>query len=198
MLEKLLGSESRVKILTLFLLNAGTEYYLREIAQRTGLAVRSVQRTVMDLTDIAILHRERRGNSVYFRLNIENPIVPDLKAMFLKTVGLGDLLRETLAGESKIEAAFIYGSVAKGDETATSDIDLAMIGDVPPQTLTGLLEDLERVTGRDVNATVFTRAEWGSRAASGEHFVTTLLREPKIMLLGFDVELGALGRVADA
>ena len=198
MLEKLLGSESRVKILTLFLLNAGTEYYLREIAQRTGLAVRSVQRTVRDLTDIAILHRERRGNLVYFRLNIENPIVPDLKAMFLKTVGLGDLLRETLAGESKIEAAFIYGSVAKGEESAGSDIDLAMIGDLPPQTLTELLEDLERATGREVNATVFTRVEWGSRAASGEHFVTTLLREPKIMLLGLDVELGALGRVTDA
>ncbi len=198
MLEKLLGSEARVKILNLFLLNAGSEYYLREIAQRTGLAVRSVQRTVRDLTDIAILHRERRGNLVYFRLNIENPIVPDLKAMFLKTVGLGDLLRETLAGESKIEAAFIYGSVAKGEESAGSDIDLAMIGDLPPQTLTELLEDLERVTGREVNATVFTRAEWGSRAASGEHFVTTLLREPKIMLLGLDVELGALGRVTDA
>ena len=197
MLEKLLGSESRVKILTLFLLNAGTEYYLREIAQRTGLAVRSVQRTVRDLTDIAILHRERRGNLVYFRLNIENPIVPDLKAMFLKTVGLGDLLRETLAGESKIEAAFIYGSVAKGEESAGSDIDLAMIGDLPPQTLTELLEDLERATGREVNATVFTHAEWKARIETGEHFVTTLLREPKIVLLGLDVELKSLGRVTD-
>ena len=197
MLEKLLGSEARVKILNLFLLNAGSEYYLREIAQRTGLAVRSVQRTAKDLTDIGILHRERRGNSVYFRLNGGNPIVPDLKAIFLKTIGLGDQVRERLTGESKIDAAFIYGSVAKGDETATSDIDLAMIGDLPPQTLTGLLEDLERVTGRDVNATVFTRAEWKARIESGEHFVTTLLREPKIMLLGLDAELGALGRVTD-
>ncbi len=197
MLEKLLGSEARVKILNLFLLNAGSEYYLREIAQRTGLAVRSVQRTAKDLTDIGILHRERRGNSVYFRLNGGNPIVPDLKAIFLKTIGLGDQVRECLTGESKIDAAFIYGSVAKGDETATSDIDLAMIGDLPPQTLTGLLEDLERVTGRDVNATVFTRAEWKARIESGEHFVTTLLREPKIMLLGLDAELGALGRVTD-
>ena len=197
MLEKLLGSEARVKILNLFLLNAGSEYYLREIAQRTGLAVRSVQRAAKDLTDIGILQRERRGNSVYFRLNTGNPIVPDLKAIFLKTIGLGDQIRERLSGESRIDVAFIYGSVAKGDETATSDIDLAMIGDIPPRTLTELLEDLERVTGREVNATVFTCAEWKARIEADEHFVTTLLREPKIMLLGFDVELRSLGRVTD-
>jgi predicted nucleotidyltransferase len=194
MLLKLFGSEARVKILELFTLNAGSEFYLREIAQRTGLAVRSVQRTVKDLSDIGILDREARGNSVYFRLNAVNPITPDLKAIFLKTVGLADLILEALAGESQIEAAFVFGSVAKGDEAASSDIDVAIIGEISSRRLTDIVTNLERQTRREVNITTFARAEWGERISTGDHFVTTLLREPKIMLVGHEKELKMLGR----
>jgi predicted nucleotidyltransferase len=197
MLTKLFGSEARVKVLSLFMLNAGSEYYLREIAQRTGLAVRSVQRAVEDLCEIQILEREKRGNSIYFRLNGENPIVADLKGVFLKTVGLGDLLRDALSENAQIDAAFIYGSIAKGEETATSDIDLALIGEIPPSELSDLLSDLEERTGREINTTSFTREEWRERIASGDHFATTLLREPKYMLIGHDEELKTLGRARD-
>jgi predicted nucleotidyltransferase len=197
MLSRLFGSEARVKVLSLFMLNAGTEYYLREIAQRTGLAVRSIQRAVNDLSEIEILEREKRGNSVYFRLRAGNPIVPDLKAVFLKTVGLGDMLREALAGEPRIEMAFIYGSVAKGEETAASDIDLALIGEIRPSDLTEVLTNLEQHTGREINATVFTLEEWATRIAAGDHFVTTLLGEPKVVLIGHGTELKTLGRARD-
>ena len=197
MLTKLFGSKARVKVLSLFMLNAGSEYYLREIAQRTGLAVRSVQRAVEDLCEIQILEREKRGNSIYFRLNGQNPIVADLKGVFLKTVGLGGFLRDALSENAQIDAAFIYGSIAKGEETATSDIDLALIGEVPPRELSDLLSDLEERTGREINATSFTQEEWGKRIASGDHFATTLLHEPKYMLIGHDEELKTLGRARD-
>ena len=198
MLKRLFGSEARVKVLELFALNAGTEFYLREIAQRTGLAVRSVQRTVKDLTEIQVLTREPRGNSVYFRLNAENPVVPELKAIFLKTVALGDLILEALEGESQIDAAFVFGSVAKGDEAASSDIDVAIIGKIPSRRLTEIVTSLERKTGREVNITTFAREEWGQRILAGEHFVTTLLREPKILLVGDEKELKMLGRRVEA
>jgi len=198
MLTKLFGSEARVKILELFALNAGCEFYLREIAQRTGLALRSVQRTVNGLTEIQILSREKRGNSVYFRLNIDNPIVADLKSILLKTVGLADLILMTLAGESGVDVAFVYGSVAKGEEVPTSDIDLAIIGDIQSRRLTDLVETLQHQTGREVNATVFSRKEWGKRILEGDHFAKTLLREPKIVLVGHDLELKTLGRADDS
>lgn len=189
MLTKLFGSEARVKVLSLFMLNASAQYYLREIAQKTGLAVQSVQRAVARLVEIEILNREARGNSVYFRLNENNPIVDDLKAIFLKTVGLGDLLRNSLSGQHGIDVAFIYGSVAKGEETATSDIDLALIGTVSPRDSSAILSELENSVGREINATIFTAKEWGDRLESGDHFVITLLREPRIMLIGHDAEL---------
>ncbi len=198
MLQKLFGSVARVRVLELFTLNAGNEYYLREIAQKTGLAIRSVQRTVKDLTDIKILNREARGNSVYFHLNAENPIAAELKAIFLKTVGLGDLILEALAGESQIEVAFVFGSVAKGGETASSDIDVAIIGKIPSRRLTDVVTSLERQTGREVNVALFSREEWEERISTSDHFVTTLLREPKILLVGHEEDLKTVGRRVDS
>jgi len=191
MLAKLFGSDARVKVLSLFMLNAGNEYYLREIAQETSLAIRSVQRTVEDLTEIGILQREKRGNSVYFRLRDDVPILSELKAIFLKTVGLGALLRQMLAEQKGIEIAFIYGSVAKGEEEA-SDIDVAIIGDLSSRQLTSELVKLEREIGREINATVFTPIEWRSRGEKRDHFVRTLIQEPKIFLIGDNGDLEAL------
>lgn len=192
MLAKLFGSDARVKVLSLFMLNAGNEYYLREIAQETGLAIRSVQRTVEDLTEIGILQREKRGNSVYFRLRDDVPILSELKAIFLKTVGLGALLRQMLAEQKGIEIAFVYGSVAKGEEEASSDIDVAIIGDLSSRQLTSELVKLERELGREINATVFTPIEWHSRKEKRDHFVRTLIQEPKIFLIGDNADLQAL------
>lgn len=194
MLIHLFGSDARVKILALFTLHAGTEYYLREIAQETGLGVRSVQRVVAGLVEIHVLERRKRGNSVYFRLNDKNPIVADLKAIFLKTVGLGNFLRDSLASQQEIEVAFIYGSVAKGEETVESDLDLAIIGTISSQAVSKILSEAEKRLGREINATVFTPREWAGRLASDDHFVTTLLREAKIVLIGHDLELRQVGR----
>lgn len=192
MLAKLFGSDARVKVLSLFMLNAGNEYYLREIAQKTSLAIRSVQRTVENLTEIGILQREKRGNSVYFRLRDDVPILSELKTIFLKTVGLGAFLRQMLAEQEGIEIAFIYGSVAKGEEEEASDIDVAIIGDLSSRQLTSELVKLERELGREINATVFTPTEWRSRGKKRDHFVRTLIQEPKIFLIGDNGDLEAL------
>ena len=194
MLAKLFGSDARVKVLSLFMLNAGNEYYLREIAQETRLAIRSVQRTVENLTEIGILQREKRGNSVYFRLRDDIPILSELKTIFLKTVGLGALLRQMLAEQKGIEIAFIYGSLAKGEEEEASDIDVAIIGDLSSRQLTSELVKLERELGREINATVFTPTEWRSRGKKRDHFVRTLIQEPKIFLIGDNGDLEALSK----
>jgi predicted nucleotidyltransferase len=175
---------ARVKVLSLFLQDAASEFYLREIAQKTGLALRSVQRVVHNLAEIGLLLREPRGNAVYFRLDREFPILPDLKGMFLKTTGLGALLAERITRAGGVDVAFLYGSVAKGTETATSDLDLAVVGQLAPRRLTACLAEVERETGREVNATLFTPAEWSDRRDADDHFVATLLREPKIILVG--------------
>lgn len=184
MLRVLLGSEARVKVLALFMLNPASEYYLREISQRTGLPVRAVERTTKSLLEIGLLCREPRGNNVYFSVNRKFPILPELKAIFLKTVGLGDRLRRALSEQTDIKVAFIYGSVAKNEEDLESDIDLFVVGTVAPHTLTPILSQLEREVGREINATVFDEEELGERVRRNDHFVRSVIAEPKIFVIG--------------
>lgn len=191
-LHKLFGSEARVKVLSLFMLHPASEFYLREIAQRTGLPVRAVERVVRSLTEIGLLHRERRGNSVYFSVNREFPIFPELKALFLKTVGLGDRLRELFARAGSVNVAFIFGSYAKNQEDITSDVDVFVVGELLPGELTRALMDLEREVGRSINVILFTSQELQERVSKGDHFTRTVLAGPKIFLWGDD---DALARI---
>jgi predicted nucleotidyltransferase len=184
MLKVLFGSEARVKILALFMLNPSVDFYLREIAKRTGLPVRAVERTVKGLVDIGLLQREHRGNSVYFSVNREFPILAELKAIILKTIGLGDRLREVLSEEEGVKAAFIYGSYAKNQEDLESDIDLFVVGSVSPRALTPNLAPLEGELGRPLNATVFTQGELRERIKNKDPFIASVFAGPKVFLVG--------------
>ena len=184
MLKVLFGSEARVKILALFMLNPSVDFYLREIAKRTGLPVRAVERTVKGLVDIGLLRREHRGNSVYFSVNREFPILSELKAIILKTIGLGDRLREVFSEEEEIKASFIYGSYAKNQEDLESDIDLFVAGSISPRVLTPNLSLLEGELGRPVNATVFTQEELRERIKNKDPFIASVFAGPKVFLVG--------------
>jgi predicted nucleotidyltransferase len=184
MLKVLFGSEARVKILALFMLNPSVDFYLREIAKRTGLPVRAVERTVKGLVDIGLLQREHRGNSVYFSVNREFPILAELKAIILKTIGLGDRLREVLSEEEGVKAAFIYGSYANNQEDLESDIDLFVVGSVSPRALTPNLAPLEGELGRPLNATVFTQGELRERIKNKDPFIASVFAGPKVFLVG--------------
>ena len=184
MLKRLFGSEARVRILSLFMLNPASEFYLREIARRLDLPPYAVTQETKRLTEIGLLIREPRGNNVYFRVNRDFPIFPELKAIILRTVGIGDRLREALAQEGDIDAAFIYGSYAKGGESLESDVDIFIVGDVPPRRLTTILSQLEEEIGRELNATIFTREEMSQRMNNGDHFVSSVMAGQKIFLIG--------------
>lgn len=184
MLKQLFGSEARVRILSLFMLNPASEFYLREIARRLELPPHAVTQETKRLTEIGLLKRERRGNNVYFRVNRDFPIFPELKAIILRTVGVGDQLRKALTKQGNIDVAFIYGSYAKGTENLESDVDVFIIGDVSPRDLTSVLAQLEEELGRELNATVFTREEMNRRMNNGDHFITSVMVARKIFLIG--------------
>ena len=184
MLKRLFGSEARVRILSLFMLHPASEFYLREIARRLDLPPHAVTQETKRLTEIGLLIREPRGNNVYFRVNRDFPIFPELKAIILRTVGIGDRLREALTQEGDIDAAFIYGSYAKGGESLESDVDIFIVGDIPPRRLTPILSQLEEEIGRELNATIFTREEISRRMNNGDHFVSSVMAGQKIFLIG--------------
>jgi len=177
----------------LFLLSADERFYVREVAARTNQPRRAVQRELPKLEAIGLLGHTMDGNRKYYQVNKDCPIFPELKTIFLKTVGLGDALREHLAQvERTIQVAFVYGSYAKGEESTTSDIDLFVVGTITARELSSVLATARTELGREINPVLMTPDEFGAKVASANHFVLSVLEEPKTFLVGNAEDLESL------
>jgi len=184
MMREILGSRARVKLLTLFLLSPGERFYVRELARKTGENINSVRRELQRLERVGLLMSEREGNLNYYKVNQEAPIYEDLKRIFLKTEGIGRTIKDDLAKLGEIKTAFIYGSFAKGEERLGSDIDMIIVGEVEEEKLIGLVRRIEGRIGRQINYVLFTPAEFKNRKRKKDPFLTNVLKEPKIELVG--------------
>jgi predicted nucleotidyltransferase len=192
-LDKLIASSARVKVLRLLLLNEGKRYYQREIADLAGLPVRAVQREGARLVEIGLLHRIEDGNRVYFQANSACPIFLELKRILLKTVAIEFLLSDTLAeGSQQIEVAFIYGSYAANRESATSDVDLFVVGSIPGRQLSSALRPVQAEIQREVNYHLVTLEEFSERLGRSDGFLRNVLDGPKIFVVGNEETLRAL------
>ena len=130
-LAETLFPKARLAVLAELTSSGNTGLHLREIARRAGLNSKTVMRELHALRDVGILHSNNVGRQVIYRLNPECPIYEELRSIIRKTVGLADVLQEVLAPLSeRIELAYVYGSHASGEESAQSDVDLMIIGEV--------------------------------------------------------------------
>lgn len=174
--------------------HADEPYYLRQIARHTGTAVGALQRELELLTSAGILRRTVQGRQVYFQANREAPIFPELQGLFAKTAGLADVLRDALASLGKrIVVAFVFGSAARGELRPASDIDLLVVGDATFQDVVGALAHAQERLGRDINPTVYPPSEFRTKLMAQHHFLTTVLKEPRLFVVGGDDELVRLG-----
>jgi len=188
-----LWPKARRRILGLLLAKPEEEWHLRDIARATDLAPATVQREVTSLHEAGLLTRRRDGNQVKYGADRSCPIFPELQGIVLKTVGLADVLRQALQPlRDRIDAAFVFGSLAKGEATSESDVDLMIIGGISLRDLVPVLQDGERTLSREINPVTMSAKEFSKRIAEGEHFVTSVLRDPRIYLIGDENELERL------
>lgn len=193
MLTELFSSQARVDILKLFLLNPADNFYQREIAVNCHLPIRAVQREVQRLEKIGLVFKSKRGNRNYYQVDRSVSIFEELKSIFLKTAGLGDVLKDSLKEQiEEIAIAFIYGSYAKHKETASSDLDLFIIGTIEPKKVSTILAKAKSSLKREINFSVYSMEEYRQKEKRGNHFITTLTKEPKIFLIGNENELRGL------
>lgn len=190
--DVLLG-RAKAAILALLFTRADQAFYGREISRLTGLPHGQVPRELARLVDVGLLTRVRRGREVYYQANRRSPVFNEVRALMVKTRGVGDALRDGLRGlGDRVELALVYGSFARGEERAGSDVDVLVIGPASfAETVLALREARERI-GREVNATVFSREEFRTKALEGHSFVSDVLTRPKIMLIGEERELAEL------
>lgn len=192
-LEQLVCSRVRARILGALFGMRAAPLHLRDIQRRVGLAVGTVRQDLMKLENMGIVVRRRDGNRVYFAAEENHPLYPELRGLVLKTVGLADSLGEVLTRDG-IQCAFVFGSVAAGTDRAASDIDLMVIGTVGFRKLSGLLSGLGERLGREINPHAMTPGEWAGRVAKKDHFVGSLMKGPKLFVVGSADELEAMGR----
>jgi uncharacterized protein len=193
-LGTLLFGQTRRAILVLLYGHSDEQFYLRELVRRTETSLGATQRELSLLTAGELVQRVRRGNQVYYQANASNPIFAELKSILTKTAGVREVIQKALEPLlARIKVAFVYGSVAKGEETVSSDIDLMVIGDVEFREVVSCLTDIENKLGREINPTVYPPEEYKTKIGDKNHFLTSTLREKKIFVIGEEDELRRLG-----
>jgi predicted nucleotidyltransferase len=160
-------------------------WYLSELAQFLRTTPSSLQRDLKALVDGGILQQRREGTRAYFKADTRSPLFTDLRGLVEKTAGLLPTLQRLLEQfDTQVDVAFVYGSIARGEEHATSDVDLMVIGTVGLAELAPSLRKVEEHLGRDVNITTYSRPEFKEKAGAGDHFVSEVLRGPKQFVKG--------------
>lgn len=194
LLGELFASRTRAHLIAAFTMRPGERLYLREVARLIKADVRAVKVELDRLERIGFLKSEASGNRRYMEVNQNFPLYPELKAMALKTLGLGESLRTALARLPGIRFAFVYGSVAKGEEAAGSDLDLFIAGRVPGPLVHKALSTTKAMLRREINTSRFTVEEVRERLKKGDSFIKDVLNGPKIFIIGTEDELAsALG-----
>ena len=156
-------------------------FYASELIRRAGTGSGAAQRELARLESSGLVTARRVGHQKHYQANGDSPLFAELRAIVLKTVGLAEPLRETLASVSSgILAAFVYGSIAKESDRSQSDIDLMVISNTLTYgTVFGALEPVAQLLGRTINPTVYTSAEFSRRVKDKNVFVTRVLEQPK-------------------
>jgi predicted nucleotidyltransferase len=181
-----LFTQTQQRVLGLLFGQPQRGFTVSELIASTGAGSGAAQRELAKLANSGLLTVQRIGNQKHYRANPAAPIHDELVGIVQKTVGLAEPLREALVPlAGQIAAAFLYGSIAKGSDTASSDIDVMVVSDTLGYAdVIGALHPYYERLGREINPTVYSRAELGKRIKAGNAFVTRVLEQPKIWLIG--------------
>jgi len=181
---KLLFSNYHLQLLAVLYMRPEDSFHVRELERLTGLSVGTAHRELARMRKTGLIMSERVGNLVRYRADRACPIFPEVQGIVRKTVGLADVLREALAPlSSRIDIAFVFGSIAADTAGPHSDVDLIIVGDIDFAEVVGAMHELEPRLGRAVNPIVLDPAGWKKRR-NDSAFVARVLRGPVIPLIG--------------
>lgn len=192
-LANALFTKVQQRVLGVLFGNSGRSFYANEIIALAESGTGAVQRELAKLAAAGLVTVRRQGNQKHYQANSISPVYSELRGLVLKTFGLGDVVRAALAPLTpQIRAAFIFGSIAKIQDTADSDIDLLVVSDsLTYADVFSALEHASQDLGRTVNPTVYSLREFTRRVKEGKAFVARVMNQPKVWLIGDEHGLAA-------
>lgn len=180
----LLFAAYHLRLLAVLLMRPDQSFHLRELERLAGVNAGTAHRELKRMETAGLVHSRRVGNQVHYQAQRQCAIFAELQSILRKSVGLADVLREALAPlAGQIELAFVFGSVAKGEEGPNSDIDVLIVGDVSFADVVSVFYPCHEYLGREVNPLVMRRTEFEQRRQD-EGFVARVLRDPILPLIG--------------
>jgi len=190
-LTDLLFGSYRKKVLSQLLLHPDADYHVRELARLTGTAAGTLHKELARLAAAGLLLRQQQGNQVRYQANQQCPVFAELAGLLRKTTGAAEILTNALV-PLKPELAFLFGSLASGSETASSDADVLVITDAGFADVVRATHPAQAELGREVNPVVYSALEFKRRIQANDPFVADLLAKPKIFLIGIQHDLSQL------
>ncbi|MBW6469465.1 MAG: type II toxin-antitoxin system Phd/YefM family antitoxin [Coriobacteriia bacterium] len=184
-IARLIGTPSVRAVLSLFVRDPSTALHQREIARRAGVGLRSAQLALGRLEDIGLVASERSGNRRYYRA-VRTERFEELRSLMARDLGVGEVIARHLgaAVRESIEWAFIFGSVASGQDKIDSDIDLFVVGEVKDDDLAEPIAEAQRELGREIDVVSYRPATFRARRDEGNHFIESVLAQPRLDVIG--------------
>lgn len=185
-----LFTKTQQKVLGLLYGNPEKSFYTNEIVRLANMGRGTVRRELDRMLSAGLLVMTREGNQQHYKANAASPVFDELRGIVMKTFGVVDVLREALvplAGE--IAMAFVYGSIASGEEHQGSDIDILVVGGVTFESIVAAVYPCQEVIGREINPNLYTPDEFMQKMNEKDSFVAQVIEKPKLMILGMEDDI---------
>lgn len=191
-----LFTKTQQRVLGLLYGKPDKSFYTNEIVRWADMGRGTIRRELDRLASAGLLVVTREGNQLHYQANASSPIYADLLNIVRKTFGVADVIRQALQPlDSRIELAFVYGSVAKSTDTRASDIDLMLVGEgLNYGEVVESLMPAEESLSRPINPTIYTRKEFQSKMKEGSGFLLRVMEQPKHMIKGVIDDFGESGK----
>lgn len=183
----LFGSKTRTKLLTKLMMEPERQFYIREISRETQIPYGMVYKELDNLKQLGIIKSQKKGKITLLQVNKETPYYKDLRNLIMKTTGISNIIQNHLK-HPDIEYLLVFGSIASGEDTPESDIDLMIIGDIPETKLIEEAKEIEKNIGRELNYILWTREEFEKKIKEKNHLLIDVADKPIIMLKGSEDE----------
>lgn len=184
MLNAIISSKTKRKLLTLLLTNPKRRFYVREIARSIAENINSVRCELKKLSSIGLATSEKEANLLYYKINTRCPLYKELKNLIYKTEAFGSYLEKMAKLPGDIRVAFVYGSTAYNQEREKSDIDLFVLGDIDGEKLHRHIFNLEEKIDREINTVHMNMAEFKDKIKKKNAFLKRVLSSKKIFIRG--------------
>ncbi|MGB6476454.1 MAG: nucleotidyltransferase domain-containing protein [Candidatus Sulfotelmatobacter sp.] len=179
-----LRSKARQQLLAYYFTNPTARHHLRDLAERLSIDPSNLSKELGRLERDGLFWSEVIGRQKYFQLNRKYPLFDEVRKIVAKTIGVAQLIAQSLRRIEGMGEAYLYGSFASNQQDAASDIDVLIIGSPRGEDLAQAVGRLERQLGREINYTVLTPKEFGSRRARKDAFLESVWHNKRVSLVG--------------